>query len=143
VPDNLKSGIAKTCRYEPDANPTYAEMARHYGVAVIPARVRKPRDKGMVDCGVGAGTSIQPGDVLPLALKAGAGFTEIMAGNQKKQPRARLTPIKSQGLRQPVPRAFWFSLKNCVSSRRNIEDMQHQWMPRLYTGILRACLCPK
>ena len=45
VPDNLKSGISRTCRYEPDANPTYAEMARHYDVAVIPARVRKPRDK--------------------------------------------------------------------------------------------------
>nr|WP_192796493.1 hypothetical protein [Acidithiobacillus sp. 'AMD consortium'] len=103
----------------------------------------KLADKCMVDCGVGAGASIQPGDVLPLALKARAGFAEVVAGNQQKQPRARLAPIQPQGLRQSVPRAFWFSLKNCVSSRRNIEDMQHQRMPRLYAGILRACLCPK
>ena len=52
MPDNLKSGIAKTCRYEPDANPTYAEMARHYGVAVIPVRVRKLRDKALTEISV-------------------------------------------------------------------------------------------
>jgi len=52
VPDNLKSGITGPHRYEPDLNPTYQEMAAHYGVAVIPARVRKPRDKAKVDVGV-------------------------------------------------------------------------------------------
>lgn len=45
VPDNLKAGVTKAHRYEPDINPSYAELAAHYGVAVIPARVRKPRDK--------------------------------------------------------------------------------------------------
>lgn len=45
VPDNLKSGVTKAHRYEPDANPTYQDMAAHYGVAVLPARVRRPRDK--------------------------------------------------------------------------------------------------
>ena len=48
VPDNLKSGVTKPCRYEPGINIAYEEMARHYGVAVIPARVRKPRDKAYV-----------------------------------------------------------------------------------------------
>jgi transposase len=52
VPDNLKSGVTKACRYEPDLNPTYQEMARHYGIAVIPARPRKPRDKAKVEAGV-------------------------------------------------------------------------------------------
>ncbi len=52
VPDNLLSAITKTCRYEPDVNPTYAEMAAHYGVAVIPARVRKPKDKAKAEVGV-------------------------------------------------------------------------------------------
>lgn len=51
VPDNLKSGVHRACRYEPDLNPTYAELAAHYGVAVVPARVRKPRDKAKAsDC---------------------------------------------------------------------------------------------
>ena len=45
VPDNLKSGVKSPCRYEPEINPAYQEWAQHYGVAVIPARVRKPRDK--------------------------------------------------------------------------------------------------
>jgi len=52
VPDNLKSGISKACKYEPDLNPTYSEMAEHYGCAVLPARPRKPRDKAKVESGV-------------------------------------------------------------------------------------------
>jgi transposase len=52
VPDNLKSGVNHPCRYEPDLNRTYQEMAAHYGVAVIPARPRKPRDKAKVENGV-------------------------------------------------------------------------------------------
>ena len=52
VPDNLRSGVSKAHRYEPDTNPTYQDMASHYGVAVLPARVRKPRDKAKVESGV-------------------------------------------------------------------------------------------
>ena len=52
VPDNLLSGVTKTCRYETSINATYQEMATHYGTAVIPARVRKPRDKPKVEAGV-------------------------------------------------------------------------------------------
>lgn len=46
-PDNLKAGVTKPNFYEPDLNPTYHELSMHYGVAVIPARVAKPRDKGL------------------------------------------------------------------------------------------------
>ena len=52
VPDNLKSGVTKAHRYEPDLNATYQEMAQHYGVAIIPARPYKPRDKAKVEAGV-------------------------------------------------------------------------------------------
>ena len=52
VPDNLKSGVSKACFYEPDLNPTYADMAEHYGCAVLPARPRRPRDKAKVENGV-------------------------------------------------------------------------------------------
>jgi len=44
-PDNLKSGGTSPNRYEPELNPSYQELAEHYGVAVLPARVRKPKDK--------------------------------------------------------------------------------------------------
>lgn len=52
VPDNLRSGVSYSCRYEPDANPTYAELAAHYGTAILPARVNKPQDKAKVESGV-------------------------------------------------------------------------------------------
>lgn len=52
IPDNLKSGVNKACRYEPDLNPTYLDMANHYDTAVIPARVRAPKDKAKAEVGV-------------------------------------------------------------------------------------------
>jgi transposase len=52
VPDNLKSGVARACKYEPELNPTYSDMAEHYGCAVLPARPRKPRDKAKAEAGV-------------------------------------------------------------------------------------------
>jgi transposase len=52
VPDNLLAAVKKAHRYEPEINATYQEMADHYGTAVIPARVRKPRDKAKVEAGV-------------------------------------------------------------------------------------------
>ncbi len=52
VPDNLKTGVRRACRYEPDLNPTYHELAMHYGMAVIPTRVRAPRDKAKVEAAV-------------------------------------------------------------------------------------------
>jgi len=52
VPDCLKSAVVRACRYEPDLNPTYAEMASHYGLCVLPARPAHPKDKAKVETGV-------------------------------------------------------------------------------------------
>jgi transposase len=52
VPDNLKAGVHKACYYEPDLNPTYHELAAHYGTTVIPARPYHPRDRAKVEAGV-------------------------------------------------------------------------------------------
>jgi len=52
VPDQLKSGVTESCRYEPGVQRTYEEMARHYGTAVVPARPLKPKDKAKVEVGV-------------------------------------------------------------------------------------------
>jgi len=52
VCDNLKSGVTATCRYEPGISRTYQEMAGHYGTAVLPGRVRRPRDKAKVEVAV-------------------------------------------------------------------------------------------
>lgn len=52
VPDNLKSAIHDACRYEPQANSTYADLAAHYSTAILPARPYKPRDKAAVETSV-------------------------------------------------------------------------------------------
>ncbi|MCP5016552.1 MAG: IS21 family transposase, partial [Ketobacter sp.] len=52
VPDNLKSAVRKTHRYEPDLNPAYQQLASHYGIAVIPARPYKPKDKAKAETAV-------------------------------------------------------------------------------------------
>ncbi|MCE5309046.1 MAG: IS21 family transposase [Acidobacteriales bacterium] len=52
VPDNTKTAVKRPCRYEPDLNPTYRELAEYYGFAVVPTRPRKPRDKTKVEVGV-------------------------------------------------------------------------------------------
>ncbi len=48
-PDNLKSAVIKAHRYDPTINPAYTRLATHYEVAVVPARVRTPQDKAIVE----------------------------------------------------------------------------------------------
>lgn len=52
VPDNLKAGVTRPCFYDPEINPTYADLADHYGVTVLPARPYKPKDKAKAEQGV-------------------------------------------------------------------------------------------
>jgi transposase len=52
VPDNAKTAIVKACFYDPQVNRTYADMAGHYGAALLPARPKKPRDKAKVESAV-------------------------------------------------------------------------------------------
>lgn len=53
VPDNLKGGVTKAHRYDPDINANYQEMSEHYGIAIVPARVVRPKDKAKVENAVG------------------------------------------------------------------------------------------
>ena len=52
VPDNLKAGVTKACWYDPELNPSYAELARHFGTVVLPTRTAHPKDKAAVEAGV-------------------------------------------------------------------------------------------
>jgi len=52
VPDNLRAGVLRANWYEPGINPTYRDLAAHYGTAILPTRVRRPRDKAKVEVGV-------------------------------------------------------------------------------------------
>ena len=52
IPDNLRSGVSQACRYDPDLNASYQQLAEHYQVAVVPARPYKPKDKAKAEVGV-------------------------------------------------------------------------------------------
>jgi transposase len=52
IPDNLRSGVSRACRYDPDVNPSYQQFAAHYGTVIVPARPRKPQDKAKAEVGV-------------------------------------------------------------------------------------------
>ena len=49
VPDNLKSAVIKSSRFEPTINETLADLAAHYQTSILPARAKKPRDKSLVE----------------------------------------------------------------------------------------------
>lgn len=51
--DNLKTGVIRHGRYDVDLNKSYQELAEHYGTAILPARVRSPKDKAFVEGTVG------------------------------------------------------------------------------------------
>ena len=52
APDNVRTGVSRPCYYEPHLHPTYAEMAAHYGMVVLPTRPYAPRDKAKVESAV-------------------------------------------------------------------------------------------
>jgi len=52
VPDNLKSAVRKTHRYEPEVNPAYLQLAAHYQTVIVPARPYKPKDKAKAEVAV-------------------------------------------------------------------------------------------
>jgi len=52
VPDNTRTAVSQSCRYEPELHATYQDLAAHYGTVILPARARKPQDKAKVEAGV-------------------------------------------------------------------------------------------
>jgi transposase len=52
IPDNPKTAVLRPCRYEPQIHRSYLDLAEHYGTVILPARVRRPRDKAHVETGV-------------------------------------------------------------------------------------------
>ena len=52
VPDNLKSAVTKSSKYEPTLNETFSYFAEHYSTTILPARAYRPRDKALVESAV-------------------------------------------------------------------------------------------
>ena len=102
-PDNLKSGVKKPNYYEPDLNSSYQELAEHYHVAVLPARVKKPRDKSHVENGV---QNVERWILAPLRDRTIAPLLDAL--NQKEmlhlgKSRQQLFEKVDQGALLPLP----------------------------------------
>lgn len=52
VPDDLRSAVTKSSKYEPEINRSFGDFASHYSMSVLPARAYRPRDKALVECAV-------------------------------------------------------------------------------------------
>jgi len=104
IPDNTRCGVSRPCRYEPDLNPTYSDMAAHYSVAILPARPRRPRDKAVVENAVQA---VQRWIVAALRKRTFFSLTEVNEAIAELLVRLNNKPFrKRQGTRASQFDAF-------------------------------------
>ena len=128
VPDNLKSGVARTCRYEPELNPSYLEFANHYGIAVVPARVRKPRDKAKVEGGV---LIVERWILACLRNRLFFSLAELNAAIRELLARLNLRPFKKlPGCRQDLFRTL------DVPAMRPLPAQAHAFAEWLFASAL-------
>lgn len=100
VPDNLKTGVRSPSYFEPDINRSYLEFAQHYGVAIIPTRVRKPRDKAKVEKGV---QHVEQAILAPLRRRRFFSLAEANEAISKLRAELNSRPFqKLAGSRQRV-----------------------------------------
>lgn len=83
IPDNTRTAVVDPCRYEPLLHRTYQEMAEHYGTVILPARVRKPRDKAKAE------SAVQVAQRQILAALRDMDFFSVGQLNQAIAPRLR------------------------------------------------------
>ena len=88
--DNLKSGVDKPDREQPQLNPSFREFAQHYNVAVLPARSGRPTDKGLVESAVGA---VQTRILLALRHETFFSLDTINAAIRRELDRLNHAPM--------------------------------------------------
>jgi transposase len=94
VPDNTRSAVKKSDRYDPVANPVYGAMAAHYNIAFLPARVRKPKDKAVVESAVGV---VQRFILARLRNRTFFSLAEVNAALREELELLNNRPMKDHG----------------------------------------------
>ena len=96
VCDNLKAGVTATSRYEPGISRTYQDMATHYGTAILPARVRRPRDTAKVEVAVQVvqrcRVPSRERDGCPGSGPAASSAVFLSGGAERRHPRTDRRP---------------------------------------------------
>jgi transposase len=95
VPDNLKTGVSHASFYDPAINRSYLELARHYGIGVVPARIRKPRDKPLAENAV---QQVERWVLAPLRNRAVFSLDEL-----NRAIRQGVAALNDRPLRCPAP----------------------------------------
>ena len=115
VPDNLKSGVTKSHRYDPDVNANYQHLGEHYGFAIVPARVREPKDKAKVENAVGC---VERQILAPLRHQTFTSVGEINAAIKSRlevfnQQRFQKMELSRQTLFETVDKPALKPLPSC------------------------------
>ena len=92
VPDNLKTGVTHASFYDPVLNRSYLELARHYGIGVVPARVRRPRDKPLAENGV---QQVERWVLAPLRNRTFFSLDELNAAMAEKLSDLNARPLSA------------------------------------------------
>lgn len=147
VPDNLKSGVERAHRYEPDLNRAYAEFAEHYGLAILPARVRKPRDKAKVE---GAVLIVERWILARLRNRQFFSFSELNAAvaallvelNDRAfqkldgSRRSRFIELDRPALKALPPRAYEYAQWKCAKVHPDYHiEIEHAYYSVPYKHI--------
>ena len=111
IPDNTRTGVNRACRYEPDLNRTYHELAMHYGVGVLPTRPYKPRDKAKVETGV---QIVQRWIVAALRHRKFFSLAEL-----NQAIRELLTPLNQRPFRRERGQEPFFQLPGTIFFRES------------------------
>ena len=93
VPDNLKSGVTRACRYEPVLNRSYRDMARHYGMAIVPARPFRPKDKAKVEKCV---QLVEQGLLEPLRHQRFTSLAELNEALRERRAELNAKPFQKR-----------------------------------------------
>ena len=130
VPDNLKSGVTEPCRYEPGIIRSYQDFAEHYGVAILPARVRKPKNKSKVEKAV---QTVERQILAPLRHQQFTNFTDLNSTIRESLDKLNNRVMKGYGLSRhtlfertdqpalkPLP-AYPFILSTWKSAKVNLD----------------------
>lgn len=100
IPDNLRSGVTYASYYEPEINATYAEFAAHYGTAILPTRVVRPRDKAKVETAV---QIIEREVLAPMRHQRFTSLAELNDAIRERVDRLNTRPFqKLAGTRQTL-----------------------------------------
>ena len=146
VPDCLKSAVSRACRYEPELNPTYADMASHYGICILPARPARPRDKAKVENGV----LIAKRWILAVLRHRTFYYSGRDEWRHRRTPRAFKPPTAAQAPTIPSPALFALrSTQRSVIARqtlrvRRVESRhrQHRLPHRSRQALLQRAVSP-